>query len=214
MEFAHAVWHPGGAGPMPALFAIHGHGAHGQDLMGLAPFLGGGRAMLICPEAPYILQPGMLSYTWFDSAAPGRRSPEEFTRITDLVRSFIDAAITRYDVDPQRVALIGFSQGGSIAYHLGLAEPARWRGVAALSTWLPEETEAVADRARVGDLTLLVQHGSQDPVVEVDRARDSRTRLEALGARPDYREYPMAHQIANDSLRDLAAWTKQVLGVD
>lgn len=215
-QFAHGVWHPGGEGLLPTIIAIHGHGAHGQDLMGLAPFLGGGRSLLIFPEAQYVLQPGMLSYTWFNTAGDLRRTPEEFARIVGLVHSFIDEAVARYGGDPERVALLGFSQGGSIAYQLGLAEPARWKGVAALSTWLPEESEAAghtADPATLAALPILIQHGTQDPMIALDRARDSKNRLEALGAKPDYREYPMAHQIANESLRDLALWTQQVLGV-
>ncbi len=216
MNFAHGVWHPGGDGPLPTIIAFHGHGAHGQDLMGLAPFLGGGRSLLLFPEAQYVLQPGTLSYTWFNTSGDLRRSPDEFERVTGLLHEFIEVALPRYGGDPEHVALLGFSQGGSIAYRLGLAEPQRWRGVAALSTWLPEEAEAAghaADPAAVATLPLLIQHGTQDPMVGLDRARDSKTRLEALGAKPDYREYPMAHQIGNESLRDLALWSQQVLGV-
>lgn len=216
-DFAHGVWHPsGGDGLLPTIVAFHGHGAHGQDLMGLAPFLGGGRSLLLFPEAQYLLQPGALSYTWFASSGDLRRTPEEFERVIGLVREFIDEALVRYGGDPERVALLGFSQGGSIAYRLGLGEPARWRGVAALSTWLPEEAEAAghaADSAAIAALPILIQHGTQDPQIALDRARDSKTRVEALGGHPDYREYPMAHQIGNESLRDLALWTQQVLGV-
>lgn len=216
MNFAHGVWHPGGDGPLPAIIAFHGHGAHGQDLMGLAPFLGGGRSLLLFPEAQYVLQPGARSYTWFNTGGDLRRNPEEFERVAGLLHEFIAAALPRYGGDPERVALLGFSQGGSIAYRLALAEPRRWRGLAALSTWLPEEAEAAghaAGPAAAAALPILIQHGAQDPMIALDRARDSKTRLEALGAKPDYREYPMGHQIGNESLRDLALWTQQVLDV-
>lgn len=216
MNFAHGVWHPGGDGPRPTIVAFHGHGAHGQDLMGLSPFLGGGRSLLLFPEAPFLLQPGMLSYTWFESSGDLRRTPEEFERVTGLVSEFIDEALQKYGGDPDRVALLGFSQGGSIAYHLGLTQPSRWRGVAALSTWLPEEAEAAghsADADALAALPMLIQHGTQDPTIALDRARDSKTRIEGLGMKPDYREYPMGHQIGNESLRDLALWTQQVLDV-
>jgi len=216
MDFAHGVWHPGGDGPLPTIVAFHGHGAHGQDLMGLAPFLGGGRSLLIFPEAQYVLQPGQLSYTWFNTGGDIRRTPEEFERVVSLLHRFIEAALPRYGGDPERVALLGFSQGGSIAYRLALAEPGRWRGLAALSTWLPEEAEAsgrAAGPAALAALPILVQHGSQDPMIALDRARDSKARLDAIGATPDYREYPMGHQIGNESLRDLALWSQRVLGV-
>jgi len=216
MKFAHGVWHPGVEGPLPTIIAFHGHGAHGQDLMGLAPFLGGGRSLLLFPEAQYLLQPGMLSYTWFNATRDLRRTPAEFERVVGLVLEFIEEALPRYGGDPERVALLGFSQGGSIAYRLGLGDPKRWRGVAALSTWLPEEAEATgvpAGPEALASLPILIQHGTQDPMIALDRARDSKTRLEAIGGRPDYREYPMAHQIGNESLRDLALWTQRVLDV-
>ena len=164
-----------------------------------------------------MLQPGALSYTWFDTDGdPRRRSPEEFERVAGMLHEFIEVALPRYGGDPRRVALLGFSQGGTLAFRLALAEPGRWRGLAALSTWFPDEAEAVAhlaDPKTVAALPILVQHGSQDPMIGVDRARESKTRLEALGAKPDYREYPMGHQIGNESLRDLALWSQQVLGV-
>ena len=33
----HTVYHPGTEGPLPTVIAIHGHGANGFDLLGLAP---------------------------------------------------------------------------------------------------------------------------------------------------------------------------------
>ena len=116
----------------------------------------------------------------------------------------------RYGGDPERVALLGFSQGGTLAYRLGLAEPRRFRGVAALSTSLPEEAAAHADATAVHALPLLVQHGTADPMIAVDRARASRDRLLALGAAPQYHEYPMQHEISAASMRDLSSWAERI----
>ncbi len=212
MQLVHASWHPGGdADPVPTLIAMHGHGAHAQDLLGVAPFLAGGRLQIICPEAEFVLQAGMLGYTWFDREPDGSRSPGEFERVAGLVRAFIDEATERYRADPERTALLGFSQGGGLAYRLGLAEPGRFAGVAALSTWLPEEAVAAADREHLASLPVLVQHGTTDPMVKIDRGRDSRDRLQELGAHVEYHEYPMQHQIGPESLRDLSEWLERVL---
>lgn len=207
----HTVYHPGTEGPLPTVIAIHGHGANGFDLLGLSPYLAQGRVLTLCPEASYVLQPGLLSFTWFDTIPPQQRSEHEFERVAKSLVDFVDWAVPTYGGDPERVVVLGFSQGGSLAYRLGLGEPRRYRGVAALSTWMPEEAEAHADRDALDDLRLFVQHGSDDPLVSVDRARESRERLVALGVTPIYHEYAMAHEIRPESLSDLNAWLEEVL---
>ncbi|MCA9856110.1 MAG: hypothetical protein KC458_02405 [Dehalococcoidia bacterium] len=207
----HTVYHPGAEGPLPTVVAIHGHGANGFDLLGLAPYLGQGRVLTLCPEASYVLQPGLLSFTWFDTVPPAQRSEREFERVAASLREFIDWAVPAYGGDPERVVVLGFSQGGSLAYRIGLGEPRRYRGVAALSTWMPSEAEAHADRENLEALRMFVQHGSDDPLVNVDRARDSRDRLVALGVEPIYHEYAMAHEIRPESLSDLNGWIEEVL---
>ena len=49
-------------------------------------------------------------------------------------------------------------------------------------------------------------HGTRDPMIDVERARESRTRLIQLGASLTYREYDMGHEIAPEALRDLVTW--------
>jgi len=187
-----------------------------MDLLGIAPYLVGGRLPVICPEAEFVLQPGMPSYTWFQRDADGNRPPEEFERVAVALGGFIEEATERYQADPARTAVLGFSQGGSLAYRLGLVQPSRFAGIAALSTWLPDAAIEAAsdDRDALAALPVLVQHGTEDPMVRIDRGRDSRERLEALGVRPEYHEYPMQHQIAAESLQDLSAWLERVLRLE
>ena len=219
MQVTHSVWNPGasedGGALLPTVIAIHGHGAHSQDLLGLAPYLANGRLLMICPEAEFMLQPGMPSYTWFQPTGPDmKRTPEEFERVTIRVSSFISEALTQYRGDPDRTVVLGFSQGGSLAYRLGLGDPARFAGVAGLSTWLPEEAEqAAAAGDALAALPVIVQHGTSDPAINIERGQDSRDRLEALGVQLEYQEYEMQHQIGAESLSDLSVWCERVLGL-
>jgi phospholipase/carboxylesterase len=103
--------------------------------------------------------------------------------------------------------VLGFSQGGVMAYSLALSNPHRFAALAALSTWLPREfVERLGISDDIGNLRVLVQHGTRDPTIEVERARDSVDRLRALKAPLTYREYEMGHEIAPQSLGDLTAW--------
>ena len=207
MSFVHNVWTP--TEPAATLIALHGHGAHCQDLAPLAPLICDGRLRVICPQAEFRLEMGgwapQAAYTWFERGADDKPIAGELTRVGDALLEFIDRCIGQYGCDPSRMGLMGFSQGGFLAYRLALQEPARWRGAAMLSTWLSDE--ALGESAAAADgLPMLVQHGSSDPLVAVERGRESRDRLAELGISVDYREYPMQHEIGRESLHDLSAF--------
>ena len=52
MHLIHAIFEPHGQGPYPTILALHGRGANALDLLGLAPYLCGGRCLVLCPQAP------------------------------------------------------------------------------------------------------------------------------------------------------------------
>ena len=222
MTLIHALAHPGasddadGDGLLPTLIALHGYGANAQDLLGLSPYLAGGRLLMICPQAPLQIEPNFHGFNWHAFSGPdGRGSPEVVEAANAMVSEFVDFALDAYPVRRDRVALLGFSQGGGMAYRAGFHEPERYAGLAALSTSLPDDVfaEGEAPGEAVRALPLLVQHGASDASIGVERGRASRDRLAALGLEPDYREYPMAHEVGAHSARDLSQWLERVLGL-
>ena len=211
MHFRHAVLRPEGEGPFPALIALHGHGAHALDLIGLSQFLPE-QLLWLCPQAEYTVQAGFHGFTWFHFERDDPQREQEVAQVVARLRAFIDAAVERYAIDPQRMALLGFSQGGMLGYQLALSEPTRFAGLAALSTMLSAPfADALPPAEGLKQLPVLVQHGTHDTMIGVDRARESRDRLQAMGVDVEYHEYEMAHQVGNDSARDLAVWLTSVL---
>ncbi|HXV80768.1 MAG TPA: phospholipase, partial [Candidatus Binatia bacterium] len=100
--------------------------------------------------------------------------------------------------------------GGVMAYSLALSNPERFSGLAVLSSWLPKELiPKLSIGEAVQSLPTLVQHGSQDPLIEIRRAQDSVERLRALRVPLTYREYDMGHEITPRSLTDLSAWLEE-----
>src|SRR5262245_63540071 len=117
MNLLHTLYEPAGDGPHPTLIALHGWGANGMDLLGLAPYLAGGRFLVVCPQGPVVVPLGpMDGYGWFPLSMDAPPDPAAFARGVDEVRSFLDAAVRRYPVDQRKVVVLGFSQGGVIAY--------------------------------------------------------------------------------------------------
>jgi phospholipase/carboxylesterase len=61
----------------------------------------------------------------------------------------------------------------------------------------------------VQSLPTLVQHGVQDPMIQIDRARSSVEVLRQLKVPLTYREYKMGHEIRPESLSDLSSWLEE-----
>jgi phospholipase/carboxylesterase len=209
MRLVHALYEPAGDGPHPTVFALHGWGASGLDLLGLAPHLAAGQFRVVCPQGPVAVPigPGMHGYGWFPISPGKTPDPAAVEDAYAQLSIDLDELPRRYAVDERRLALLGFSQGGVMAYLLALRRRARFAAVAALSTWLPA---ALAEGVTpdLAGLPVLVQHGTRDELITVERGRDSVDLLRGWRAEVTYREYDMGHEIGAASLRDLDAFLR------
>ena len=207
MHLLHTVYEPAGDGPHATILALHGWGANGMDLLGLAPYLAGGQFMVLCPQGTVEVPLGpMVGYGWFPLTMGAPPDPAAFAAGLDDVKRFLDAALGRYPVDRNKLVLLGFSQGGVMAYALALAEPERFAGLVALSSWLPEalaQTLPLRGRER---LSTLIHHGTRDELIDVGRGRESVEVLRRLQVPVTFREFDMGHEINGDSLADLSDW--------
>ena len=200
---------PAGDGPFPTLLALHGWGASAHDLIGLAPMLHDGNALVLCPQGPVTvpIQPGYDGFGWFPLSGGKDPDPAQVAEARELVLEFLATAIARYPVDDRKLAILGFSQGGFMAFELALREPERFCGLLGLSTWLPEPLAATTDaRPEFANLPALILHGTEDPMIPVARGRDSRDALLGLGLPTTYREYEMGHEIQPEALGELVRW--------
>lgn len=207
MHLLHTVYEPEGDGPHPTIVALHGWGASAMDLLGLAPYLAGGQFLLLCPQGTVEVPLGpMVGYGWFPITLGAPPDPGEFARGVDDARRFLDAALRRYPIDPKKLVIFGFSQGGVIAYALALTDPERFAGLIALSSWLPEPVAQTLSLRPCEQLPTLVHHGTADELIDVGRGRESVETLRRLRVPVTYREFDMGHEINADSLGDLSAW--------
>lgn len=210
MDLLHTVYEPSGAGPHPTIIALHGWGANAMDLLGLAPFLADGRFMILCPQGPVEVPLGPMSgWGWFPLTGGGPMDPDAFENALIRLRGFIDDAEQRYPIDRRKLVILGFSQGGVMAYALALTEPTRFAGLVALSSWLPAPLAAALPPADRAQLTTLVHHGVADQMIDVARGKESLEQLRRLGVPAAYREFDMGHEINGDSLGDLSRWLEE-----
>jgi len=212
MELLYTAHVPPGDGPFPTILALHGWGASAHDLIGLAPILHGGGALVLCPEGPvaFEIAEGMLGFGWWPITEERELDPQAFDEAREKLRRFLDEACERYPIDPRKIVVLGFSQGGVMAYDLVLSQPARFAGLVALSSWLPQPVaQAIPQVEGLENLPALVIHGSQDPMIPVERAQESRETLLKRGLNVQYREFEMQHEISPEALRELVVWLEE-----
>jgi phospholipase/carboxylesterase len=214
VELIHTIYEPSGAGPHPTILTLHGRGANAFDLLGLAPYLCNGKFLMICPQGPLEtpIGPGAFGYAWYPMSMGAPPDIGAILSSREKLQQFLDACLNRHPIDAKKLVVLGFSQGGVMAYSLALSNPERFAGLAVLSSWLPKELiPELSIREAVQSLPTIVQHGSQDQMIEVQRAQDSVEQLGTLRVPLTYREYDMGHEITPRSLSELSAWLDETV---
>lgn len=192
----------------PTILALHGRGSNEGDLMGLAPHLPN-RLLWISPRAPLTLGPG--SYEWYRVKVIGKPDPEQVFSAMETIDYFVDEILAAYPIDPQKLFLLGFSQGSLLAMCYALTHPARVAGVIAQSGYLPNGLEFEIDEAGVNGKPFLLTHGEHDTMIPVEWGRASRDRLQELGVDLSYQEFAMGHSVSMDSLEVISEWLEKQL---
>jgi phospholipase/carboxylesterase len=206
MNLIHTLYEPSGDGPHPTIIALHGWGANALDLLGLAPYIAGGKFMVICPQGPMTVPVGPVQgFGWFPIRMGSAPDEQAIAKAVDEAQRFVDAAVERYPVNRRKLVMLGFSQGGSMAYRLAFRNPERYAALIGLSTWFPPELkEGELNRDALQQLPTLVQHGRADEMIELSRAHQSVEHLRELKIPLVYREYDCGHEITASSLEDLS----------
>jgi phospholipase/carboxylesterase len=214
MRLIYTLYEPAGSGPHPTIIAMHGFGANALDLLGLAPYIAEGKFMVICPQGPLEVPIGPTQgYAWFPIRMGSTPDREAIDEAGNAAEEFIEQTLARFPIDKRKLVLLGFSQGGMMAYRAAVRNPSRFAALVALSTWFrPELADEVTDAAALEALPTMVQHGRGDDMIEIARARASIETLRSLRVPVTFREYDCGHEITADGLQDLSQFlTEKVL---
>lgn len=209
---------PTGSEVSASVIWLHGLGADGNDFAPLvrqldlpAP-LGVRFVFPHAPSIPVTINNGYVMPAWYDILSlDGSRHIDtaQIEHSADRVHDLIKREIER-GVDASRILLAGFSQGGAVAYQAALTYPDRLAGIVALSTYFPTAESIKIDQVQA-KLPILICHGSLDQVVAETLGLAAKEGLERRNFQPEYKSYPMEHQVCSEEVADINDFFKTVL---
>src|ERR1700732_5416050 len=171
-----------GGRPSRLVILLHGLGADGNDLIGLAPYWARllPTAEFVSPNAPFPCDMAPYGYQWFSSQD---RSPAAVLAgvraAAPLLDGFIDEELQKRGLDDSAAALVGFSQGTMMALYVGLRRAKPLAGILGYSGRLIAP-DLLASELRSHPPVLLV-HGTDDPMVPFDSLALAETALKSAG---------------------------------
>lgn len=216
----------------PLVVMLHGHGASPEHFVGVFNLSAAGLAAIFCaPYGPYpiALEHGH-GYSWYPppwlyrevliTGGPlgdredhrAKLDNHEQQISSKFVLAAIDAAKQRHPVDPEKVFLLGHSEGGVLAYGIALRNPELFRGLIVVGSRLrdrdstPETLQAAA-----GKLPVMICHSREDDAISFDHATKALERLRAAGVESKVVAYPGGHSLTVELVQHIAAWIQDQL---
>ncbi|MDO9321462.1 MAG: alpha/beta hydrolase [Pseudomonas sp.] len=198
---------------------LHGLGADRYDFMPVAETLQQRlpSTRFVLPQAPtraVTINGGYAMPSWYDILAmsPARAINRE--QLEASTQQIIQLIETQRDsgINPARIILAGFSQGGAVVLHTAFL---RWNGplggVLALSTYAPTFNDEVQLPADKKQLPVYCLHGRFDDVVLPAMGRAAHDYLLSQGVPVTWQDYPMSHEVLSEEIQDIGNWLATVL---
>jgi phospholipase/carboxylesterase len=197
-------------GKPPLIILLHGVGSNEHDLFTFSNSLPD-RFLVVSARGPYTL--GKDSYGWFQvdfSTGKPVIQADQAENSRQVILQFMDLLKEQHPFNEQQVYICGFSQGGIMAYSVALTRPDVVAGIAVMSGRILSQIKPlVASAEKLKSLRVFISHGTSDPVLSIQYARDGLAYLKELNLQPAYHEYDEGHTVSYEMLQDLVAWLSQ-----
>ena len=193
----------------PCLILLHGRGTDENDLLGLAPYLDE-RLLIISPRAPFPFDYG-FGYTWFEMSDKFKPEMNSLEESQQKLSQLLDEIIEHYPIDPGKMFVLGFSMGTVMGYLLLLSRLEKMAGLIANSGFFSDDLESALKLKTFNKLPIFIAHGTHDPIIPIQNGRRAKEFFSKQNITLTYKEYPMMHEISQESLLDISKWLSDYL---
>ena len=199
---------------------LHGLGADGNDFVPVVQELHlplSLKVRFIFPHAPVMpvtINNGYEMPAWFDIYSLSLQTKTDrkgIERSVAAIENLIEKELARGIVSTD-VILAGFSQGAAIALCTGLRYAKPLAGIIALSGYLPQAAEILAQPSEANRHTpIFLAHGTEDPIVPYALGQATCAALQQAGYPVTWRNYPIPHSVSGDEIKDISKWMQESL---
>jgi phospholipase/carboxylesterase len=199
--------------PEKLVVFLHGLGADGQDLIGLAPVFAKELpdAQFVSPNAPYPCDMAPYGHQWFslqDRAYPAMLAG--VAAAAPPLNRFIDRQLELLELTDADLALVGFSQGTMMALYTALRRPNNCAAIVGFSGALIAP-DLLAEEL-VSSVPVCLIHGDADPVVPFAAMQAAIAGLTAAKVPVESHTRPhLGHGIDPEGIRIAAEFLKKHL---
>ena len=171
----------------PLIIALHGLYSNPKQILNYPGFTE------LAEKHGYILAApmGYNPQGWYGQKLPsfGRSpDPENLYELSEQdVMNVLDIVRKDYNIDPNRIYLMGHSMGGGGTFHLAIKHPDLW---AALAPIAPAIFHPVSDLEKIKDIPIILIQGDKDVLVKVERVRPWAEKMKELKMTYEYVEMP------------------------
>lgn len=216
-KMAPVVVSPSGKHTATLIF-LHGLGDTGHGWASTLAEVRQSHVKIVCPTAntiPVTLNLGFQMPAWFDlfSLDPsGQEDERGIDKSKTLITNLIEEEINN-GIDPSRIMIGGFSQGGALSMYIGLSGKYKLAGIIALSCWLPlhKSFPGALNTSNV-EVPILQAHGDCDPVVPYRWGQLTSTTIKNFVKNHEFKTYKgLAHSSGAAELQDIAQFLQDQL---
>ena len=193
----------------PLLIILHGVGANERNLHEPLAQYFDPRFLVVSLRSPIELGPDR--YGWypvgFSEEGIVVDAKEEDAGRQKLLE-VIEEVVSFYDANPDKVFLLGFSQGAIMSAAAVLSAPDKIRGAVLLSGKTPVAIDQhITTSSAIGQVDVFISHGKNDKVLPIVDGRQLKEKLEKAGVTNlIYKEHNGAHQLDGQHIREVLAW--------